>query len=314
MNQTARRWCFTGYEVQSTGWTLAGYDWETVPREVRGCVFQTEKCPTTGALHIQGYAEFYAPVRFAVLKRITGDNALNCRICDGDRNSNIVYVTKADTRVDGPSGTFGDWPESAQGKRSDLDGVHSLIRDDGVTWATKRERLWDNHFRESVKFARGISAAFEHYRSRSAARVAPNVIVLWGAPGTGKTRYVYDRVPTSELYRVPPSSDGRTVWFDNYVGQQSVLFDDFDGQCPRIGVMLQVLDRYPLTLGIKCGHTFFNPETIYITTNLKPETEWYTEAHPYHREGILRRLTEIRHLEGPIDPHIRLAPEDDYFE
>ena len=221
----------------------------------------------------------------------------------------------------GTAKQLGTWPRPAQGARTDLSSIATLIRDGDITWATKSSHLWDDHFGSMVKYSRGLGLAFQHYRSREAAREPPEVIVNWGAAGTGKTRSIYAKfgdgdllVPICELYRVPASSDGRSTWFDGYFGQSCVLFDDFDGRTPPIAMMLQILDRYPVTLPVKGAFTAWNPKTIYITSNLNPETEWYTEAHPDQRAGILRRLTTIRHFEGPIDAMVGRPTEDDYIE
>jgi len=294
---TARRWCFTSYLVEAVGKALEEHEYNDTG--VRGVAFQTEKCPDTSRLHIQGYAEFYAPCRFACLKRITGDNALHCERARGTREQNLNYVTKLESRADGPSGTYGAWPEPEQGKRRDLDAVELVLRQPDVPWKRKHEQLWDDHFGTMVKYQRGIGAAIQHFRLRSTHREPPRVVVLWGATGTGKTRRVFDS-HADELWRSPPSHDGKSTWFDGYMGHRVALFDDFDGKTPNITMMLQILDRYPLTLPFKGGFTCWAPEQIYITTNKDP-TSWYPEANDEQRAGIYRRITETVHLVNDDD-------------
>lgn len=93
-----------------------------------------------------------------------------------------------------------------------------------------------------------------------------NVIVLVGAPGTGKTRWAWDNYP--DLYSKP---DGQ--WWDGYRGQKTVLLDDYDGNVPY-AALLKYADRYPVLLPVKGGFVSAEYTTLIITSN-QPPSLWY---------------------------------------
>jgi hypothetical protein len=113
----------------------------------------------------------------------------------------------------------------------------------------------------------------------------PKVTVLWGEPGTGKSRFIYDN--HKDIWAWPGKE-----WFDGYTGQEVALFDDFDGTDFSYRLLLRVLDRYKINVPIKGGHVAFRPKYIYITSNLRPE-DWYNLKN---YKALLRRIDEIKHF------------------
>ena len=121
---------------------------------------------------------------------------------------------------------------------------------------------------------------------------APEVEVHVGAPGTGKTRSVYDAYPQREIFNVPRAQG--TAWFDGYCPWESrvCLFDDFYGWVPY-DLLLRVTDRYPVSTQKKGGFTPFVCPKIVLTSNKAP-TEWYKdllEKGKVDFGAFLRRVT-----------------------
>lgn len=89
-------------------------------------------------------------------------------------------------------------------------------------------------------------------------------------------------------------------WWDGYVGQKSVVVDDFYGWI-SIDSLLRICDRYPLHLEIKGSHVQFQADTIVFTSN-KPWTEWYKTMLPEHVPAFARRVDEEYHFTKELQP------------
>lgn len=72
---------------------------EALPH-IRHAVWQVERAPTTGRLHLQMYAEFRSPVRpHAIQRHFPGAHVEESK---GSYEQNKAYCTKEETRVEGP--------------------------------------------------------------------------------------------------------------------------------------------------------------------------------------------------------------------
>lgn len=138
-----------------------------------------------------------------------------------------------------------------------------------------------------------------------------DVVVYWGAPGTGKTRRVYELTPMVDLYQLNTST--RPIWWDGLLDQSTILMDDFAGQIP-MPELLQLLDRYQYQLPIKGGFTWKKYKRVYITSNLNPRA-WYPNATPEQQQALLRRISRIVHFkplpEGKLHVPIEIEAEQD---
>ncbi len=141
----------------------------------------------------------------------------------------------------------------------------------------------------------------------------PNVVLMYGKTGTGKTKFCYDRFPA--LYRKPCD----TRWFDGYVNQEVLLLDDFGGAMSKMGLLylLQLLDRYPLLVEAKGKYVSLQATTILITTNYHP-CKWYAyENRAESYKALQRRLHAIFHFEDfNVEAH-QVDKErffEDYFD
>lgn len=110
---------------------------------------------------------------------------------------------------------------------------------------------------------------------------------LWGAPGTGKTRWAWEHYP--DLY----VKDAGNKWWDGYHGQETVLLDDWD---PRNEILTQKLkiwaDRYPFRAECKGGSMMARPKRVIITSNYSIEACF---THPEDVEAIKRRF-KVHHF------------------
>jgi hypothetical protein len=118
---------------------------------------------------------------------------------------------------------------------------------------------------------------------------APEVIFVSGAPGSGKTRYVYEKDPG--VFRVP-SQDGYK-WKDGYSGEDAVLYDNMsikNNTHPEN--ILQEIDRYFIQVPVKGGYIGWRPKRIYITS-VYPITIFAEEAGFSVPSEFTRRVTQV---------------------
>lgn len=65
-------------------------------------VFQEERCPTTGRIHIQGYLHRNLDATLSAWKRIIGADRVHIARARGDAQANRTYCTKEASRLRGP--------------------------------------------------------------------------------------------------------------------------------------------------------------------------------------------------------------------
>lgn len=252
--------------------------WETcdMPKEVVYLAYQLELCPETNRLHIQGYAEFDSALRLKAIKELFGRESMHIDLRKGTQKQAIDYVTKAASRERGP---VQRGKAKEQGRRLDLEGLANRMR--------AGERLVDIAMSDPVAIVRhhrGLQA-LEMYYNQPKPRGKPKIIFMWGAPGCGKSRLAHAIYP--EAYVAPDKKEG---WFDGYIGQEEVIFDDFKGSFPY-GDMLKLLDRYAHRQNIKGTFASVKCKRFIFTAN-EPPSAFY-DGHPAWMDRILNRFGEV---------------------
>lgn len=272
---TSRHWCFTINNPETC-------PLPEPPSSVKLLVYQKE-VGEQNTCHIQGYLEFTSPVRMKAVKRIYPRAHIERR--KGSRLQAVQYVTKEDTRVEGPwihpRQSVEEFVQrlsqvsTATGRESRLASIKTKL-DEGCS----EQDIADEHFADWVRHFR----AFREYKllqtvPRSLTE-APTVIVIWGPTGTGKSRYCLDKHDGAYWKQ-------RSNWWDGYNNQQTVILDEFYGWIPY-DLLLRLCDRYPLLLETKGGQVHCLSDTIILTSNTLPH-EWYKNCY---FQSFERRVTK----------------------
>lgn len=280
----AKRWCFTIFGVEKDE-----FKEKIVEDEYLKGICAEETCPNTGRKHLQGFMYFKKRQRFSVIRLMF--EKWHIEVAKGSDDENYKYCTKED----GDPYIWGDWRVAGQGCRVGEDIVEML--DDGepicVVMRTHTD-VWMKNFRAIDR----MQELIEKEKSKSRKFREVEVIVIFGACGVGKTRYVVEK--EDDLYICDMVDDG---WWDGYENEEAILFDDFYGGV-KYSKMLRYLDGYNMRLNVKGKSCQANWKRVYITSNEPPEM-WY---HGMNQEtkALLRRIDQRIDL-GRGDPGTEVA-------
>lgn len=242
---------------------------------IRYVIWQIEK---VGNLHVQAYIQHTKLISWKVMKERYP--TAHIEVAKASYEDNKVYCTKLDSFVEGP------WEIGVPmvgGQRSDLLHLKALVD------ANEPEKvLWQEEFATMIRYWKSI----ERYRNsiQEKKEWPIIVIVLTGRTNIGKSRFVHEHATSKGPYFKQCNKD----WFTGYWGETDVVFDEFYGSRFTYSQLLQILDRYPFTVGTKGGEVNFIPKRIWITSNAQP-WEWYPNMTDC--QALMRRLTYHRHVE-----------------
>lgn len=222
-------------------------------------VYQVEKCPTSGRLHIQGYAESRVRLRLKAFQQELGDPVAHIEQRRGKVEDAVKYCTKEDSRVEGPW-ILGETAHSYMGKRTDLTEVAQAIIN-----REPMEEIAQEYPEQYIKYHRGMERLNSILMPHRDCANPPLCVWIYGPSGSGKSRMVYDRYEPSDIYKKMPNNK----WWDGYSQQKVVLLDDFKGNIDLEDI-LTWFDRYPTLVESKGGTIKLNSPVMIITSIHQP--------------------------------------------
>lgn len=275
-NARSAFWCYT--------WNNPNVDPDVHHESLRslGCtfhIFQRER-GENGTEHFQGYLECRSARTMASLKLANPQIHWEKRM--GTQAQAIDYCKKDDSRVEGP------WE---YGKPRNY--VQTGCSPDFVpaVRAGKRTRELIEEFPDEMRKYPRFKDLLREVFPPPVRDSAPSVVLLIGEPGTGKTKMVRD-LEGLDLYVKPCDRD---FWMNGYDLHPAVLLDDFAGASNHITLtnLLQLLDRYLIRVSTKNGHTWWQPERMYVTTNIHPANWYVYDDRMPHYAALERRFTKV---------------------
>ncbi len=245
----------------------------------RYLVLQTER-GANGTEHLQGYVEMRNARSLATIRRTYTPAAdanalprLHIERRRGTQAQAIAYSKKTDTRIEGIQGEGGT--AKKLGALS-LATVAELIKN-----GEDLQELSDDYAPQFIKHGSSIRGWALNRRGKR--NWAPEIIIYYGKTDTGKSSLV--NKTWKDAYWVPEPERGGW-WWPNYMGEETIVIDDFRGQYCKYTTLLKLLDRYPYTIQEKGSNSNFISKRIVITTNVHP-LQWYDR--PYRDKQPLRR-------------------------
>lgn len=277
----SRIWCFTKFSDVSTStlWCLASDD--NLPldnpdsEKVQCLYYQVEECPTTHRIHLQGFIIMKKRTRFSTVSKLfEGCHITKAR---GTQDQNIAYCSKSESKIVGP---FKIGELLKPGEDNAFKAVCEYVKQ-----GKPISELALDYPDVIVRHSRGLEQLIRYIQPRVETFRHVEVIYIYGPTGTGKTRMCYESQPL--LYEVRQNG----LWWDGYVDQKCILFDEFYGDI-KIKDMLRWLDGYPVYVPFKGGFIQARWTIVYITSNVHPD-DIYRCVPIDVKSAFMRRISEI---------------------
>lgn len=248
--------------------------------ECRYIGYSKEVAPTTGTLHLQGWISFTNARTFKqVVKLMPG---CHIEVMHGSIAQNETYCSKSDVLIErGEKPMTNDnkgraeqlrWKEA---RKAACEGRMDDIPDDMYI---RYFNTWKKIRVEEQKVPHQLTTC-KHYW-------------IYGGSGTGKTYAARMAYPDAYL------KDPGTVWWDGYIGQETVIIEDVDKfQHPMYGSFKRWLDEWSFMAQFKGGSMVIRPRRIIITSNYHYDDIWDDLVT---RECMSRRVTTIHKMTRDI--------------
>lgn len=232
-----------------------------------------------GTPHLQGYATMHNPTVFSTWKRLVGERA-HIEVAKGNAQQNRAYCTKPECRVPGTEPfELGQIPEA--GERTDLTKLVEAAKD-------VSKSITDIIEIDGVNFLRYYKGV-ERIRSAYAGERDFKTIVCWcfGSTGTGKTRTIRESARGAYWKQNSP-------WWCGYdpSSHHTVVIDEYRCDFSKFSFLLQLFDRYPLSVQSKGGNCNFRARKIFVSSPKSPNETWATRTEEDVQQ-LLRRIEGI---------------------
>jgi len=258
--------CFTSFKFDQVSPTPVPF----LPDIMNYLVYQKERAPNTGHLHLQGYVQLKQQTTWKKLKELLCDSSAHVANSAGSPEQNKVYCTKIASRVPGTV----PWEYGVMqrpGKRNDLDDVVEAIKA-----GSSEKDICQNHTAVAIRYHAGISYAMTKLSKRRDPMFDPVIYVDCGCPRSGKSYQsrldLQAKYPRDMVYEMSCNNKG---FLYGYMNQKGVMIDEFRGNLTLqfFKSLIHAGDFNVATFG---AHMPFMAEEIHICSNYSPEL-WYKE-------------------------------------
>lgn len=250
-----------------------------------------EKC---GTYHTHIYVCYKEAVYFSTMKNRFPTAHIDC--AKGSSLENRDYIRKEGKYLDTDKKdtnipeTFEEWGEIPKDKLAKNQSVAEQVCEMVKNGFSNIEII--NVFPSYCTKINHLNVFREEFLNEKYSKQNRNVDVtyIFGATGTGKTRFVMEKYDYADIYKVTNYEHP----FDNYNGQSILLLDEFRSGIP-ISDLLQFLDRYPCRLPARYSDKVACYEKVYIISN-EDLSEQYLNIQrekPDTYKAWLRRINKV---------------------
>lgn len=243
---------------------------------------------SSGYDHWQIYVENKTPIRFDTLRKKFPKGHFEVR--RGSRQQAYDYCTKSETST-GLRISNGDINLNDEaGRRTDVESVRDDILIKGYSY--DRLLIENKSAARMARYASELVAARDRQLLKSTERDV-TVRYLWGPSGVGKTRMLFNKY-RNEMYRVSDYDHP----FDNYRGEKILVLDEFYSQISH-SLILNVLDRYPLTLPARYANKWAAYTEVWMVSNVPIDNQYMTVRQTNYEgwKAFRRRVTNVGYMD-----------------
>jgi len=248
-------------------------------------IFQLERAPSTGQLHLQGYSELSSTARFNWIQgNWNGFRTAHFEKRRGSQQQAIDYCKKEESRVAGPW-EIGE--RAIQGQRSDLAEVAEKIKE-GKDMAS----IANDHPSSFIRYSRGFEKLAALIGPKRKVDWEMEVIVYWGTSGSGKTTKAKLDYPDAYIWM---PQRGQTIWWDGYNNEDTIIIDEFASNF-QYHYALRILSEPRVRVETKGGTICLYAKKIVITS-MEPPTKWWPSVTE-NRYALYRRIQQCYKFSG----------------
>lgn len=248
---------------------------------------QTER-GEEGTLHYQAFAQFSKALRLRPIKAMFG-NRVHIGVASGNAAQNIRYCTKLATRVSGHVLEV----VGSTGKPRNHGGIVMMALEiqNGMKFEAVALKYPGLALNKPQKIRKAICKA------KGARHTAPEIIILMGPTGCGKSHYVDHHWGSlaggsdDDVYWASGPGSGKRTWWGDYCGQDVVILDEFHAGWFPLCVLLRFWQGRPFMVQPKGDQVPFNSHTIVVTSNVDP-VNWYRNysGDAEHKRALATRI------------------------
>lgn len=234
----------------------------------------------SGTKHLQGYVEWKSPRSLLSMKKL--NPRIHWEVRAGTAKQAIEYCKKE-----------GDWmdnggDESNQGKRSDL----LRLRDEILLEGRTVQDIRMNEPEKYHKYGRTLDKLEEDRQSMLKRTWMTEGIWYFGETGVGKSHIAREGIDEDKIYTVKNFDKG---WWDEYNGHEIVLFDDFRGNNIEYSFLLQLVDKWDVSVSRRGRKPIpFVAKKVIVTSALQPHEIYYNLAANDKLDQLYRRFKIFR--------------------
>lgn len=260
-----------------------------VPSKIRYLAFARE-VGASGTPHLQGFLNLAKNQRFSYLKKLLP----KCHIenMKGRLEDNQKYCSK-----EGELTEIGEKP--AQGLKRKR-GAEDITERNNLIKTMREEKQWSKVVEKEpetlLKYYSAAQKIHQVFHRPSQTYEKPEVIVLWGPTGVGKSRLARSY---PETYFVKTALTEK--WWDGYDGEPMVIWDDFRASDIKFNSLLNLIDGYGAQVQVKGAVIYLKPKK-WVFTSCKPPELWYNPEKRSEEDinQLLRRISNVFHITDPL--------------